>query len=165
MKLTKRIQLGALAGLGCAALLSGTVLADGHGHGDGHGHEEKLTGVYHDRHEVMEGYRDFAKATGAMLQGKTEFDLATVQTGASSIAASSGDALLALFPEGSNEGKSEALDKIWEDWDGFTAAANLLQTKAEALAAAEDQAAVGAGFGALMQTCKGCHDNYRMKTN
>ena len=107
MKLNKRIQIGALAGLGCAVAFTGVTLASSHG--DHEKHEEKLTGVYYERHETMEDFRDYVKPTVAMLKGEAEFDLAAVKSGAADVAEHSGAALLELFPEGTNEGKSEAL--------------------------------------------------------
>lgn len=146
-----------LAAPGLAYAVSASASEDGH---DGH---MELTGVYKDRHEVMEGFGGFAKSTGAMVKGGAEFDLAKIKEGASAVADHAGPALLELFPEGTNDAPSEALDKIWEDWDGFTAAANLLQTRASALAEAEDQASAAAAFGGMLQACGGCHKAYRQE--
>lgn len=159
MKLNKRIQIGALAGLGCAVAFTGVTLASGHEEHEKH--EEKLTGVYYERHETMEDFRDYVKPTVAMLKGEAEFDLAAVKSGAAKVAEHSGDALLDLFPEGTNEGKSEALDNIWTDWDGFSTASELLKTRAAAVAAAEDQASATGAFIAMTKACGGCHEDYR----
>jgi len=155
MKLNKRIQMGAVAGLACAVAFTGSVLADGDEHG------EKLTGVYYERHEVMEDFRDYVKPTVAMLKGEAEFDLAAVKAGAADVAKHSGDALLELFPEGTNEGKSESLDNIWTDWENFSKSAHLLKTRAEAVAAAEDQASATGAFIAMTKSCGGCHETFR----
>lgn len=68
-----------------------------------------------------------------------------------------------LFPEGTNEGESEALAIIWTDWEGFKAAASLLATRAGVLASAEDPQSAGAAFGDMAKACGGCHEKYRLK--
>lgn len=69
-----------------------------------------------------------------------------------------------VFPEGSGEGKTEALAKIWEDKAGFKKAVNAFTSAADGVAAAAatgDMAAAGAAFRKLGGSCKGCHDEYR----
>lgn len=70
------------------------------------------------------------------------------------------------FPEGSDFGETSAKEKIWEDMDGFIAAAKRNQEAATALVkAAEsgDMAAVGAAMKDVGKSCKGCHKEYRTK--
>ena len=68
-------------------------------------------------------------------------------------------------PEGSGEGaENRTLDVIWEDWDGFVAAAENTQEATMALVAAAeggDLAAIGEAFGAVGESCGACHDDYR----
>lgn len=69
-----------------------------------------------------------------------------------------------LFPKGSGEGKTDALPKIWKDWDGFSEAADKAKSAADDVAAAleaEDKAAFGGAMKAMGGACKGCHKKYR----
>lgn len=118
-------------------------------------------GIYKERADTMKSFGGAAKTTGAMLKGKTPFDLAKARA-AGQLVADKASTIPALFPEGTNAGESEALPIIWQDWEGFTAAAKLLGERAGVLAAAEDQAAVGAAFGAMIKACGGCHKTYRL---
>ena len=116
----------------------------------------------HERHELMEGVRDNAKLIGEMLRGQRDFDSAKQLQALkewADVAAKFGD----LFPEGSQGG--EAAPAIWEDREGFDLA---LMKWAEATQAAIDanpqtledsRKAVGPVF----NTCKGCHDTYRIE--
>ena len=72
-----------------------------------------------------------------------------------------------LFPKGSGPeaGKTRALPKIWEDWDGFVKVSNTLASEAATLAkiaAGGDMKAAGAQFGKMAKMgCGGCHKPYR----
>ena len=92
---------------------------------------------------------------------------------ASAAAAAIADAaptLPSLFPAGSGMAAlpdSESKDVIWEEWDEFVAATELLGEKAAALQAAlasEDSSRIGAAFGDLGKNgCGGCHRKFREK--
>lgn len=74
--------------------------------------------------------------------------------------------LLALFPEGSDFGETDAKESIWSEWDRFQelaedsarAADELLQT-----VNAGDGGATGEAFKALGETCKACHKDFRLE--
>ena len=69
-----------------------------------------------------------------------------------------------MFPKGSGEGKTDALPKIWKDWDGFSEAADKAKSAADDVAQAleaEDKAAFGGAMKAMGGACKGCHKKYR----
>ncbi len=155
LRFKQGVAVAALAG---TLALPTITLADSHEH-----EHEELTGVYHERHELMEANGKSAKAIYAMLTGEAEFDLAKVKEAAATVVESSGDTLLAMFPPGTNVAPSESLDNIWTNWDDFTVRAHDLTAKAQALGAVEDQAAVGAAFGEMGKVCGGCHDNFRIK--
>ena len=68
------------------------------------------------------------------------------------------------FPEGSDEGETNARMDIWLDFDDFTAKAKSAETAAlqlAALAKAGDTAGAKSGFKALAGTCKACHSLYK----
>ena len=61
--------------------------------------------------------------------------------------------------------KTEALAKIWEDSEGFSAVLDKFKAAAgefDAVAQSGDAAAIGAAFQALGGSCKSCHDSYRL---
>ena len=65
---------------------------------------------------------------------------------------------------GEGSAATEALDKIWDDWDDFASKAEDMQAAATRLAeVAEggDMQAIGAQTQAVAETCKSCHDAYR----
>ncbi len=68
------------------------------------------------------------------------------------------------FPEGSDEGETNARMDIWLDFDDFTAKAKSAENAALKLAAlARDGDMDGAkqGFKTLAGTCKTCHQSYK----
>ena len=63
-------------------------------------------------------------------------------------------------------GETRAKAKIWTDASGFKEAARKAQTAARAFHEATESgndAAIGRRLDALLDTCKGCHDDYREK--
>lgn len=69
-----------------------------------------------------------------------------------------------IFPEGSGDGKTEALPAIWEEPDEFKQAIQKFVEGANNLAAAADsgdKAQMGSAIQKLGQACKNCHDNFR----
>lgn len=59
--------------------------------------------------------------------------------------------------------KSEALPKIWKDWDSFAKAADDLEAASVKLASAVatgNPAGIGASLGGVGDSCKGCHDKF-----
>jgi len=65
---------------------------------------------------------------------------------------------------GEGSAETEALDKIWDNWDDFAAKADDMQvaaTRLAELAEGGDMQAIGAQVQELGGTCKACHDEYR----
>ena len=68
-----------------------------------------------------------------------------------------------IFPEGSGDGRTDALAAIWEDTEDFAQRRQTFLTAAEDLRGAAGGSMrefVGA-FQELGNSCQGCHDNYR----
>jgi cytochrome c556 len=58
--------------------------------------------------------------------------------------------------------ETEALDKIWGNWDDFSSKIDAVQKATKALSrATSDEEAFKAAFSKTGGTCKNCHDNYR----
>lgn len=121
--------------------------------------KELPAGPIRDRHELMEGIGKNAKTIGdALKKGNT----APVAGAAQKIAADA-TKIVALFPAGSTHPKSRAKPEIWQDWPKFEATVKQLQTNAAALAAAaQDGGNVGSAAQGMFDTCKSCHDQFRV---
>ena len=118
----------------------------------------------HERHELMEGVRDAAKPVGMMLRGEAEFD-SEVLMQSLNVWKETGAVFGGLFPEGSETGMdTEAAPAIWEDREGFNAALAKWQNAVDAAIEASPDTLEAAKpvVGPVFQTCKGCHDNYRI---
>ena len=118
----------------------------------------------HVRHELMEDVGDAARVLGGMLKGERPYDaeaaMASLKTW-EDVSMRFGD----LFPEGSESGKgTEAAPAIWEDREGFNEALGDWRD-AIAAAVAADAATLDEAkplLGAAFETCKGCHNAYRI---
>jgi cytochrome c556 len=73
------------------------------------------------------------------------------------------------FPEGSLSQVSEARAEIWADFDDFQAKSDELVMAASNLAESDpddlDRRALRQALKAMGQTCKSCHESYRVKKN
>ncbi|WP_051329219.1 c-type cytochrome [Geminicoccus roseus] len=98
-----------------------------------------------------------------LLTGSPE-ELAQVREHALKISATAPE-IPAMFPEGSDQGKTDALPAVWSDPAGFEAAATRMGELADALAASSDSGdakQVTAAFATLgKEGCGGCHQTYR----
>ena len=86
--------------------------------------------------ERMNGMLAMGKATKAiapMMRGLESYDADRTSDYAAILQTHSGDAMLALFPEGMNAAPSVAKDAIWTNWEEFSALAVQLETYATAL--------------------------------
>lgn len=137
------------------AVLAGAMLA-----GAGalaHGGAE---GVVKDRMEAMKEIAGATKAIARMLKGASDYDPDSVRAQAGVIAGHGGEALVAMFPRGTDHAPSEAAPAIWSDAEGFATLAAQLKQAAEALAAAAGnprgpEAMKQAGMGAGMMSGTG----------
>ena len=125
------------------------------------------TGIVKERMDAMGVISDNMKLIGQMLKGQQEYSLSEIAAAASRIADHSGKEITRLFPEGSTNSPSEAKPEIWLDWQTFGNEAKELKLTAEALSdvanAGADKKEVAIAFGALANTCKTCHEQFRLK--
>ena len=114
-----------------------------------------------ERQDLMDSVRKAAKPLGGMMQGKLEYNAATAMKSLK-VWADAGEKLGGLFPEGSQGG--DAAPAIWEDRAGFEEAiAVWSEATAAAIEAApstleEARPVIGPAF----NSCKNCHDSYRI---
>ena len=108
----------------------------------------------HARHELMEAVGDAAKPVGQMLRGNAEFD-AEVLTASLQTFLDASTTFGDLFPE----------PAIWEDRAGFDEALAEFGAAAEAALAANPGSLEEAKpvVGPVFNTCKNCHEAYRLE--
>ncbi len=100
---------------------------------------------------------------GAMAQGRAPFDAAAATANAEIVQTLSKLPFTA-FVDGTDKGDTRALPKIWSERAQFDAAAKKMQDEVANLvvaAKANDLEKLKAAFGAVGQSCKACHDNFR----
>jgi len=71
-----------------------------------------------------------------------------------------------VFPAGSGEGDTEALPEIWSEPEAFKQGLAEFNEAARALdtvVASGDMSGFGEALGALGQSCKGCHEEFKEK--
>jgi cytochrome c556 len=102
---------------------------------------------------------------GAVVKGEKPYDKAAVEADAAIVEMMS-KLPWSAFPPGSDTADSKAKPEIWKEQEKFKAASEKLQSEAAKLSAAAksgDLGAIKTAFGAVGQSCKACHDNYRNK--
>ncbi len=115
------------------------------------------------RKDLMDANGDATKAVVPILKGAAPFQLEVVQAALKSYI-DAADKAPALFPPGSDQGKTHALPAIWTHKDDFDARfAKLGADSKAALAAITDEASFKANFLPVLKNCNGCHDLYRAK--
>ncbi len=128
--------------------------------------EPKLGDPVSLRQNMMEQAGASMGAMGAIAKGEAEFDARVVEASLRTLhAVALGYA--PMFPEGSASETSEAGPAIWSDPDGFSAAnAEFIANTAKALAMKPQSAdEMKQAMGVVGQSCKGCHEDYRVKKN
>ena len=121
---------------------------------------EERSGTMKDMGRSMRTLKRFAEGRGS----------AEDASAAAAVIADAAPTLPSLFPAGSGMPAlpdSESKPVIWEKWDEFVAATEVLGEKAAALQAAidaGDAGGIGAAFGDLGKNgCGGCHSRFREK--
>jgi cytochrome c556 len=116
------------------------------------------------RQGLMDVYVWNIKPMGSMVKGKIPFDAEKFKHHATDLATATTLDLLAGYPEGSNQGETDALDEIWLDWDDFTAMNEQMKEKAaelERISASGDLEKIRPAYKALAAACKQCHKKYK----
>ena len=117
----------------------------------------------HARKELMEANGKATKSVVPILKGAAPFKLDVVQAALNNYI-SAAEKEPALFPPGSEKGKTDALPAIWKNKSDFEARfAKLGADSKAALAAITDEASFKANFPPVLKNCGGCHELYRAK--
>ena len=116
-----------------------------------------------ERQAAMKQVGQTMKEAIAFTGAATPYDAAKVKTLMDGLAGSA-KKLKGLYPAGSGaDPKTEASPKVWENKADFDKRLAELGTLAAAAGKATDTASFKAAFKPVGDTCKSCHDVYRMK--
>ncbi len=116
------------------------------------------------RQSVMKVIGHHFNSLGAMVKETIPFDQAAVASDVQVVAMMAGLPWAAFAVAGSDQGETRLKSSALKENDKFMAAAGAFETASDALrevAGGGDEGAVKAQFGAVAQTCKGCHGVYR----
>ena len=118
------------------------------------------------RHEAMESIGDAMGTLGAIAKKEQPFDSEVIQASAASIAEHLTQAA-ELFPEGSDKGDVQtwARPEIWTDREQFDKSLEGAHQAAVELQSVTEAEAFLPALGKLGNSCKGCHDLYRLPKN
>jgi len=116
------------------------------------------------RQAVMMSQGGHMGAAAAIIQGKVDFK-DQLAGHVNALEATTKD-IDAMFPKGTDVGKTKALKEVWTKNDEFRKRAKDAQEKSAALAkvvAAGDTQNYGPRFKDLADACKACHKDFRKK--
>jgi len=118
------------------------------------------------RQEAMEGVRDGMMALGAIAKKEQPFDAEVVAFNAAKISDNLGQAA-ELFPEGSDKGEVQtwAKSNIWTQSEHFEELLVNSRQAAIEMQSVTDAEAFPPALGKLGNSCKSCHDMYRLPKN
>jgi cytochrome c556 len=103
---------------------------------------------------------------GAMVNGRAPYDAAQAVANAEVVATMSRLPFVGFVEGTAGTAKGGAAAKIWTDRAGFDAASRKMQDEVGKLLTAartNNLDNLKAAFGPVGQTCKGCHDDYRIQ--
>ena len=116
------------------------------------------------RESIMNIFSWNLKAMGSVVKGEVPYDKEAFARYAKDLASAAHLDLLAGFPEGSDEGETDAKAEIWMKMDDFKQKYETLQQKSNALveaAGSGDLEVIRPAFGDTANSCKECHKAYK----
>ncbi len=124
------------------------------------------TGIIKIRMDEMKQLGEHMKGLAEMAKGDTPIDAAKISTAAAEMGRIANN-IPELFPPNSLEHPSEATATIWSQWPDFKIEAASLSVLSSQLAADAETLAtpeeLQAKLGQLGETCKSCHETFRLK--
>ena len=125
------------------------------------------TGIVKERMDAMLDMGDKSKLVADMFKGKSEFDRNAVADVADAFV-SHGVRMAELFPdtdESRNGSHTEALPRIWEEWDEFsnqvTEFVELSESLKSTVSTTDDINRLRKAFFKTTKGCSGCHKRFR----
>lgn len=118
------------------------------------------------RRAIMHSNQQAAKTIFTMIQGQVPYDAAKAAAAMKTLQDDMA-AFPALFPPGSDQGKTQAAPAIWQNMDDFKAHAEKLAADAKVAEAAAANGLDAFKPAALQvgQDCNSCHQLYRLQRN
>ncbi|MDC3235157.1 cytochrome c [Candidatus Puniceispirillum sp.] len=129
--------------------------------GDAIAHSD-ATGIVKERMDYFKASQSKLKKIRAHISNENYESIIPLANSIASWSARMSD----YFPAGSDTKPSEASPKIWSDFEGFIAAAELNWKATVSLAKAAkrgDRTSVITAFRETAESCKSCHKTYRLK--
>ncbi len=133
---------------------------------DGHGDYEAAIDA---RQSVMKIYAFNLGILGDMAKGETPYDAGAASAAASNLVAAAGMDTRAMWPRGSDaaalgEETTKARAELWQNFAEAGEHGQALTEATAAMAAASGDGlnAVRANIGAIGDSCKGCHESFRI---
>jgi cytochrome c556 len=117
------------------------------------------------RRELMKAVGGATKQSTQMVKGEIPFDAAKAKASMDTIGNLWGE-FAKLFPKGTEAGgETTAAPKIWQSFADFEDKGKKMAADAAVASAAAGQGLepFKAAFGEVAQSCKGCHQDYRIK--
>ncbi|WP_417450919.1 c-type cytochrome [Kordiimonas sp.] len=157
--MTNTVRRKLITGAAALSLLAAGGMSFAHGDDD----EERFAQSQY-RHDVMELAKYSLTNIVQHLQGKADHEGHVAKL--ANVMALSAEMSKAAFKEDTRgmDGKTEAKDSVWENWDDFAKRLDAYAADTAALAAAAkggDMAEIGPAFKKAASHCKSCHDDYR----
>lgn len=126
-------------------------------------------GIVKERMDAMADMGDKSKRVADMFKGKIEFDQTALVDAVDSFVLH-GAKMAEQFPdtkESRTGSKTEALPRIWEDWDDFAKRADkfveLSDSLKKTVSSTDDVSKLKKAFLKTINSCSGCHKRYRMR--
>jgi cytochrome c556 len=124
-------------------------------------------GIVKERMEAMKDMGEKSKNVADMFKGKADFEHSALVEAADTFVMH-GSEMTELFPDTKDSrtgSKTEALPKIWDQWDDFNTLVTEFVTRSEALqrtvASTEDPGKLKRAFFKTTKSCSSCHKGYR----
>ena len=143
-----------------AAIIAGSVFA-----------HSGAKGVVKQRMDAMADMGDKSKIVADMMKGKIEYTPAAIIDAADAFVMH-GENMAEFFPdtkESRTGSKTEALPKIWDEWDDFSDMVTEFIERSKALqdfaANTEDKTELKKAFFKTTKSCSGCHKRFRVQKN
>ncbi len=125
------------------------------------------TGIIKERMDAMGVMGDKSKIVANMFKGKTEFNAAALIDAADAFVMH-GTGMAELFPDtdaSRNGHKTEALPKIWDEWQEFSTMVDEFISSSKALKetinSTNDIGTLKKAFFKTTKNCSGCHKRFR----
>lgn len=118
--------------------------------------------AFNARHEAMEAVGEAMQSLGAIAKKQAPFDAAVVKKNATTIEEKLGEASKHFTAGTDKVAKTRAKPEIWTSRADFDRLMGEARAAAASLAKVTDEAAYRPALGALGQSCKSCHDMYRL---